>query len=545
MGAIYRNGFKVCRVIRNNDLVTKEMINGTLAFQGVCYDIPSYSGDYLTIRAVEDGTRVEINWQNYVDYTSGLICSIQDPALSYDGGETWETFRDNVYAKVLTLNSGDTVLCKGTAMAYSSHWVRQHPFAIYVYSGMCDTYGNILSFIYNDDFEEYNSTDWHYSNVFNGRFRYANNLVLPSGGTFYGNSMFWNSTIITAPELPATALTEGCYAGMFEGCTRLVKAPALPVTTLANSCYYNMFEGCTSLTIPPPVLPATTLTHSCYTDMFEGCTSLTTPPVICGVTMNDYCCERMFSGCSSLLYAPVLEATVLADSCYEEMFAGCTSLISAQSALPATTIAVECYESMFKDCSSLTKAPLLPATSLSGAYYCYCNMFAGCTSLINVQSALPATTLYHHCYYGMFSGCTSLVNAPALPATTLANNCYYGMFEGCTSLVNAPALPSLTLADYCYMNMFAGCTSLTKAPDLEANTLPIGSYNYMFSGCTNLNYIRSLNTNFSVSGSAVLMNWVSGVQTVSGLFVKKTGVTWNYGNSRVPNNWTIVNDSLP
>ena len=60
---------------------------------------------------------------------------------------------------------------------------------------------------------------------------------------------------------------------MFNDCTSLINAPELPATTLAVSCYYNMFNGCTSLTTAP-VLPATTLVSSCYYKMFNGCTSL-------------------------------------------------------------------------------------------------------------------------------------------------------------------------------------------------------------------------------------------------------------------------------
>ena len=34
---------------------------------------------------------------------------------------------------------------------------------------------------------------------------------------------------------------------MFDGCTSLVSAPELPATTLANYCYQHMFNGCTNL----------------------------------------------------------------------------------------------------------------------------------------------------------------------------------------------------------------------------------------------------------------------------------------------------------
>ena len=85
--------------------------------------------------------------------------------------------------------------------------------------------------------------------------------------------LFSGAALTTAPELPATTLAYGCYAGMFQGCTSLTQAPVLPAYDLANFCYYYMFENCTSLT-SAPVLPAGDLVDSCYAYMFQGCTSL-------------------------------------------------------------------------------------------------------------------------------------------------------------------------------------------------------------------------------------------------------------------------------
>lgn len=55
--------------------------------------------------------------------------------------------------------------------------------------------------------------------------------------------------LISAPELPATTLTQYCYSYMFDGCTGLTTIPALPATTLANYCYYYMFNNCTNIKI--------------------------------------------------------------------------------------------------------------------------------------------------------------------------------------------------------------------------------------------------------------------------------------------------------
>ena len=56
---------------------------------------------------------------------------------------------------------------------------------------------------------------------------------------------------------------------MFYGCTSLINAPELPATNLAKYCYQSMFNGCTSLIEAPSKLPAITLTEYCYSSMFE------------------------------------------------------------------------------------------------------------------------------------------------------------------------------------------------------------------------------------------------------------------------------------
>ena len=55
------------------------------------------------------------------------------------------------------------------------------------------------------------------------------------------------TSLVNAPQLPATTMIEGCYEYMFQGCTSLTQAPELPATSLVQSCYIYMFKGCTSL----------------------------------------------------------------------------------------------------------------------------------------------------------------------------------------------------------------------------------------------------------------------------------------------------------
>ena len=78
-----------------------------------------------------------------------------------------------------------------------------------------------------------------------------------------------------------------CYGAMFYECTSLVTAPQLPATTLADKCYSYMFRDCTSL-ITTPQLPATTLVDSCYWNMFYSCTSLKLSTSKTGIYQYEY-----------------------------------------------------------------------------------------------------------------------------------------------------------------------------------------------------------------------------------------------------------------
>ena len=73
----------------------------------------------------------------------------------------------------------------------------------------------------------------------------GNTTTIPCKYCFY--RLFYNCPITTAPELPATKLTEFCYYYMFQNCTRLEKSPILSATTLEDRCYGGMFYGCSNL----------------------------------------------------------------------------------------------------------------------------------------------------------------------------------------------------------------------------------------------------------------------------------------------------------
>ena len=175
-----------------------------------------------------------------------------------------------------------------------------------------------------------------------------------------------------------------CFHELFYKCTSLVSAPELPATNLKAYCYYMMFNGCSSLKTAPE-LPAMTLAKWCYRDMFAYCTSLKTAPELPAMTLADYCYYAMFADCTSLKSAPKLPATILAEWCYYAMFYNCTSLKSAPK-LPAKSVKDMCYGRMFYNCTSLTSAPNQPIASLA-EWFAF-EMFYGCTSLKAKRSTM-------------------------------------------------------------------------------------------------------------------------------------------------------------
>lgn len=162
----------------------------------------------------------------------------------------------------INLNAGETVSFygdRGSIVGSAEDYVNIDC------SNSCCVYGNVMSLIDSDDFATLTSVNAY-------AFYYL----------FFGTSNIKNHGSRSI-VLPATTLAEGCYYGMFYGCSGLTSAPALPAETLANSCYRSMFNGCTSLTTAP-VLPALTLVDYCYSYMFNGCSVLNS--ITCLATTN-------------------------------------------------------------------------------------------------------------------------------------------------------------------------------------------------------------------------------------------------------------------
>ena len=273
--------------------------------------------------------------------------------ISYDL-KTWQNYslalainpNDSLIGKITLANKGDRVYIKAdlNTKPSSSHYTH-----LTVLNSSKDTKirarGNIASI--NRGTNDVYKTDY---------------LTADDHGYLY---LFSDcASLIQAPELPATILSDGCYMSMFFGCRSLTQAPELPATTLAEYCYSNMFENCYGLT-QAPALPATTLATNCYSSMFYYCNNLTQPPELPATNLAEYCYYNMFRSCYGLTQVPVLPATTLAEGVYANMFYNCNKLVAAPD-LPAPTLATYCYNSMFRGCPKLNSVKCL-ATNISAS----------------------------------------------------------------------------------------------------------------------------------------------------------------------------------
>ena len=155
----------------------------------------------------------------------GTVTNTPSLEYSYDG-KNWEPFTlntgyDATNTRVPLANAGDKVYLRATGT--NDSFSESGKYIKFKMEGSIAASGNIMSLLDKD----------------------CRTLSVPDNAFQY---LFYNNTTLTtAPLLPATTLSYCCYAEMFNGCSSLTTAPDLPATTLANSCYAFMFLDCSSL----------------------------------------------------------------------------------------------------------------------------------------------------------------------------------------------------------------------------------------------------------------------------------------------------------
>lgn len=198
--------------------------------------------------------------------------------------------------------------------------------------------------------------------------------------------------------------------------------------------------------------------------------------------------------------------------CFYKLFMGISLIYDASALrLPAKVINGAAYYEMFMNCSNMVAGPDIDGTDNSG--------------LVGTR--------------GMFKGCKSLVECPKFSFEKVGNGACQEMFMDCNELINPPKiLPATTLADSCYQSMFYSCHKIRFAPELPAKTLVNGCYSMMFADCTELRYVKALFTTNITKDTGYTVNWMFGVDTSTGVFVKAVDAKWSLsGESGIPTNW--------
>ena len=133
-----------------------------------------YSKDYLTIESLENDNNVF-----FASFVKTLTIS-----ASTDGGETWAEYvsssDNNDGTLVATLSKGQKMLIKGENQKYYDE--DEMLLAKLNITGNLNLYGNIMSLVRGDDFENEEPIEFNVSHLFsylNG-LQSAENLVLPS-----------------------------------------------------------------------------------------------------------------------------------------------------------------------------------------------------------------------------------------------------------------------------------------------------------------------------------------------------------------------------
>jgi len=257
--------------VKGTDLYQSGDITGKTLAKNNYYDI-TVTTPQIDMSSISDDLKQPLTFEAKggaatVKFT--LASCVKNPVeYSTDGGTTWATYTSET--EISLASEGDKVMFRGNNAAYSDGGGRS---TFSVPDGECYVYGNVMSLV--------NATAFPVVKTLT-----ANNALR---SLFDGCSEI-NSLDSKKIVLPATTLTEGCYAFMFFGCRSLTTAPALPATTLTANCYLYMFYECGSLTTAPD-LPATTLVDNCYSAMFNGCSSLNYVKCLATVIPADDCTQ--------------------------------------------------------------------------------------------------------------------------------------------------------------------------------------------------------------------------------------------------------------
>ncbi len=335
-------------------------------------------------------------------------------------------------------------------------------------------------------------------------------LVLKSGITGIGDSVFQNYSGVISVEIPESVTSMGSSA--FSGCTAL------------KDIYYGGSQGVLKRMLSNSNIPTDCTLHGVTLDngtCGDGLTWVLSHDGILTISgsgeMKDYSIERYttapWSTYRDKITAVVVEAGVT--SIGKCAFFGCSSLTSV--IIPASVTKIE--GGAFYNCTSMESVTL--PEGLLGIEDDYYNSdyykkeygaFENCTGLKSIEIPGNVTNIGSRAFYGCsslasvtipasvtsignsaFSGCSSLTSMTIPGSVTSIGS---GAFSGCSSLTSMTIPKSVTsIGD----SAFSGCRSLTSVTIPDSVT-SIGSY--AFSSCSSLTSVTIPESVTSIGDSA-------------------------------------------
>ena len=191
---------------------------------------------------------------------------------------------------------------------------------------------------------------------------------------------------------------------------------------------------------------------------------------------------------------------------------------------------------MFQGCTALTTAPALPGHDTVGDRVAISHVPR--LHSLTTAPALPATTLSTVAIHQCSKAAQASLSMPALfLATTLAGSVAIAHVRDCSPLHRACIARPRQLA-HCYLYMFRGCTG----PSLPACITRPRQVGIVATSRSELHKTLVNRGQLHVVDSSNESNRGLGYNVASsGTFTKPTALAEEYGTSRIPTGWTVVN----
>lgn len=490
----------------------------------------AYLGDVLVYEQTGPTPPVAIDYvkfkANNLSSTLGLshLSSHQTLEYSTDDGATWNTFDTNTS---LNVSMNTWVLVRGilTGVNDTNDYTQFSTGANsnFTITGNVNTLWDYTAADLGSGFTLQEGCGTYTFKQLGGTID-VSELQLPADVLTYNTykEMFANNSITSAPELPATTLGEGCYAGMFMVCPNLTESPILGASTLVNACYAWMFYSCSSLS-------KITCLASNPTEPWV-CSNWTNGVASNGTFIKNPNVSNWGRGYDGIPY----NWTVVDNIDYVKFKANSASTLGLQYLSTNQTL-------QYSSDNGTTWNTFDTSTTINMSTNDEVLMRGILSADVGVSDYSKFRTTGNLTVSGNINTLWDYTAVDLGAAFQLKKRCGSHLFQDCTAIydVSGLTIPSTNLAEGCYEYMFYGCATISTAPVLPATTLVEDCYNCMFNGCALLSYIKCLATDISATNCTYY--WVANLMSlVSGTFVKASTMTnWTTGTSGIPSGWTV------